>query len=380
MIRRLYAHNYRCLQNTEVDFGGRSSVLLVGDNGAGKSALLGVIECIRAVALGTNRADALVGRRAVSQLDASGPGEAHPMIRVEVEASLPDGAVGRYSLAIELPPHFREFRVLDENLTVAETRVFTRSLASVAFYAAPDRVTEFSVDWHQIALPVIGAPSPDHPLETFRRELARIVLLRPVPSRMTGEGSETASTPHPDCRDFGAWFREMTVQQPAVYAPFLAYLRDTMPDLVAVQNTPTGRESRSLEYVFRTNGDRTFALPFEELSDGEKCLSVAAMVAGMAEAVGSGVFVWDEPDLHIALPEVQHLIVGLRRRLGLGQFIATSHHPETIRAFSKENALLVLRRSHAEPTRVRPVSEFVGPADDLAEALARGEIGRLIPQ
>lgn len=374
MIRRLYAHNYRCLQNTDVDLAGRSSVLLVGSNGSGKSSLLEVLESLRSMARGRNRANEMVRRRAVSALEASEADETPPLIRFEIESELPGGSVARYSLGLELPPGFREYRVADESLTAGECDVFRRTLADVTFTRSPGSVATFAVDWHQVALPVIGTPGRDHPLEAFRRELSRLVILRPAPGTMSGEGSEGVSVPEPDCRDFGAWFRETTMLRPAVYAPFLAFLRNTMPDLVAVQNTPAGRETRTLEFVFQSPGGRTFALPFEELSDGEKSLSVAAMVCGIAEAGDSTVFAWDEPDSHIALGEVQHLIAGIRKRLGNSQLIATSHHPETIRAFSSENTLLVYRRSHSDPSRVRSVSELIGPERDLAEALERGDI------
>lgn len=56
-----------------------------------------------------------------------------------------------------------------------------------------------------------------------------------------------------------------------------------------------------------------------------------------------------------------------------GQFIATSHNPETIRSFSDENALVLCRKSHLEPTIVRPLSELQVKGD-LVGALARGDL------
>ncbi len=48
--------------------------------------------------------------------------------------------------------------------------------------------------------------------------------------------------------------------------------------------------------------------------------------------------------------------------------------PASSESFSNENTLLVFRRSHAEPSRVRPVSDVMHPKSDLAEALARGDV------
>ena len=56
-----------------------------------------------------------------------------------------------------------------------------------------------------------------------------------------------------------------------------------------------------------------------------------------------------------------------------GQFIATSHNPEAIRRFSDENTLFLQRKSHLEPTVVRPLSELQ-ISGDLVGALVRGDV------
>jgi hypothetical protein len=56
-----------------------------------------------------------------------------------------------------------------------------------------------------------------------------------------------------------------------------------------------------------------------------------------------------------------------------GQFIATTHHPETIRKFSDDNTFVLTRKSHLEPTVVKLLSAH-GYTGDLIHALARDEI------
>ena len=61
MLQRLYAHNFRCLENFEFKPGaGHSSALLIGKNGAGKSTLLRVLGVFQAIGRGTNRVAQLV--------------------------------------------------------------------------------------------------------------------------------------------------------------------------------------------------------------------------------------------------------------------------------------------------------------------------------
>ena len=56
-----------------------------------------------------------------------------------------------------------------------------------------------------------------------------------------------------------------------------------------------------------------------------------------------------------------------------GQFVATSHHPETIRKFSDETTIVLTRKSHLEPTVIGPLADFEY-SGDLTDALIRDEI------
>lgn len=57
----------------------------------------------------------------------------------------------------------------------------------------------------------------------------------------------------------------------------------------------------------------------------------------------------------------------------VGQFVATTHHPETIRKFSHETTFVLRRKSHLEPTVIRPLSEL-GYRGDVVHALIRDDI------
>ena len=100
---------------------------------------------------------------------------------------------------------------------------------------------------------------------------------------------------------------------------------------------------------------------------------ICAMVLAANEAYGPLLCFWDEPDNYLALSEVGHFVLALRKAFQSGgQFIATSHNPEAIRRFSDENTLVLYRKSHLEPTIVRPLTELRASGDfsgDLVEAL-----------
>ena len=107
MIRRFYVHNYRCLENFELPVSRQSSLLLLGDNGAGKTTVGFALEILQKIARGVNRVGQLVAPEDLAW------GRSRVPMRFEVEAEL-DGAVYEYVLALELPEHFKELRVREE--------------------------------------------------------------------------------------------------------------------------------------------------------------------------------------------------------------------------------------------------------------------------
>jgi predicted ATPase len=140
-----------------------------------------------------------------------------------------------------------------------------------------------------------------------------------------------------------------------------------------IKNPAVGKDSRSLIVQF-SNDQRSVSLPFEDLSDGEKCFMICALVLAANDAYGPVLCFWDEPDNFLALSEVGHFVLALRKAFQSGgQFIATSHNSETIRSFSDENTLVLSRESHLEPTRVRALDQM-NVRGDLIGALVRGDV------
>jgi predicted ATPase len=134
-----------------------------------------------------------------------------------------------------------------------------------------------------------------------------------------------------------------------------------------------GTDSRSLVVQF-SNDQGSVSLPFADLSDGEKCFMICALVLAANDAYGPVFCFWDEPDNYLALSEVGHFVLALRKAFQSGgQFMATSHNAETIRRFSDENTLVLYRKNHLEPTIVRPIKDLQ-ISGDLVGALVRGDV------
>jgi predicted ATPase len=368
VIRRFYVHNFRCLQNFELRIAGQPSVLLIGKNGSGKTTVGSALEVLQQIARGTNRVSELIG-----WLDVMHAGGRPTRFELEVELA---SNVYEYVVAFSLTKPFGDLRVVEEKLTAGGKLVFARAQAKDG---EPEDSAKLSIDWHLVALPIIQEGSSDDPLFIFKRWLARMLILRPLPALIDGYSEEETLEPSSDVSNFGAWFSGVLALAPAAYRTIDEHLKGVMPDLYDIKNPivgdkpKVGDKSRSILVQFR-NESGSLTLPFWQLSDGEKCFMICALVLASNDTYGPLLCFWDEPDNYLAPSEVGHFVMTLRRAFqSSGQFIATSHNPEAIRRFSDENTLVLYRKSHLEPTIVRPLSELKVNGD-LIGALIRDDL------
>lgn len=363
MIRRLYIHNYRCFENLDLHWGRRSSLLVLGKNGTGKSSLVSALHILQQIARGSNRIRDFLTREDFAQHRTGLP------VRIELSLDIGDNRF-EYCIAFELPPEFREARVKEEQLKCDGEVVYSREQAQVELVAAS---TSFLVDWHFVALPIVQMREGNNPIEKFRSWLARIVLISPVPSLMASDSKDETLYPDTQVSNLADWFTGVLGAYPAAYSLIDNYLKQVMPDFFDFQNKSIGESAKRILVRFRRE-NQTLALDLNRLSDGEKSFLIGAMLLAANHEYGPLFCLWDEPDNFLSLSEVGHLIVVLRKSFKqAGQIVMTSHNPETIRKFSDENTLYLDRKSHLEPTIARWLSE-IGYQGDLVDALIRGDV------
>ncbi|MEX0271282.1 AAA family ATPase [Leptolyngbyaceae cyanobacterium UHCC 1019] len=367
MLQRLYVHNFRCLENFELSLKSLSSALLIGKNGAGKSTITNALEVFQSIGRGINRVGQLVQSKDFAR------GRYDVPIRFEIEVLLNE-KLYKYVLALELPENFKELRVFEEQLLIAGNPIYSRKEAQVTLHASPrNPKAQFLVDWHLVALPVIQEQSETDPLRIFRTWLAHMIILAPIPSLMNGDSNGETLQPKRDGSNFGEWFSGLLSRYPAAYTLSDSYLREVMPDIQDFLNEQIGKNSKSMVVRFEANNSH-LGVEFRDLSDGEKCFFLCAVVLAANKYYGPLFCFWDEPDNYLAISEVGHFVASLRRSFqGKGQILVTSHNPEAIRKFSDENTIVLQRRSHLEPTLVRLLSEL-SIRGDLVDALIRGDI------
>ncbi len=339
MFKKIRISNFRCFEDFELDLENTSSCVLLGRNGTGKSTIGAVIELLQRMASRGGRIADLIK-------SADGPRDSSKKVGFEIVAKLGQQDYV-YSIVLELPARFEELRVAEESLTVNEKKVFERKLAQVTLHSSNRRAKlAFGVDWHLPALPVIQAESPSDPIAVLKKWLSGIIVLRPAPSIMRGESDTVTNIPKPNLENFGEWFSGLLVSNPAAYEPFMAFLREVMPDLTSVKNANIGLESRAITANFGSKGSN-LELPFDRLSDGEKCFFACALLIATSSISEGLTCFWDEPDNYLAPQEIASTMMALRRAFtGSNQILITSHNPESIKRFSDENTILLHRRSH----------------------------------
>lgn len=345
---------------------GKSSVLLIGDNGSGKSTVASALEVLQKIGRGTNRVEDLVTMRDVTKRANGSP------VRFEIEVEL-HGTILEYAIAFAAPSGSRDLRVFEEKLLADGEVVYTRGPGQTNVTRPTTLKAIVDIAAGLAALPVLQEASEQDPLFVFKQWLARMLILRPIPSYISGDSVRETLQPDVQLRELGSWFTGLLNFRPSAYSGMTTYLKEIMPDLKDFRNRLISSESRSLDVQF--SSDRgSMILPFADLSDGEKCFVICALVLAANEAYGPLLCFWDEPDNYLALSEVGHFVLALRRAFESGgQLIATSHNPEAIRRFSDENTVVLSRNSHLEPTVVRQLDKMQVKGD-LVGSLVRGDL------
>jgi len=369
MIHKFYVNNFRCFSNFELPGTENRTTLLIGSNGSGKSTVGSALRVLQSIARGTNRVGELLDE---SDFGLSGP---KSPIRFMIDVLL-DNKSYIYDIRFELPDGFKELRVAEERLTVDSQVIFERERAEVTLPKADYNAT-FLMDWHLVALPLIQVQSEEDPIHIWKNWLSRMIILAPVPMMITGESDSETLQSNLQCSNFSEWFSGLMSHSPSAYSNIDKFIKQVMPDFQDIKNPQVGKNSKSLTVQFKKDSS-SLSLPFSDLSDGEKCFFICAMVIASNDAYGPIFCFWDEPDNYLALSEVSHFIIDLRRAFenSNGQLIATSHNAEAISRFSTENTLLLQRASHLEPTMCTKVSDKTkeySPKKDLVNTLRSGE-------
>lgn len=366
MLKRLYVHNFKCLQNFEFNTNMLHSLFLLGKNGSGKTTVLEVIEIFQRIGQGVTPIQDLIHNECFSF------GNKRMPIDFELEAEIEEKKF-HYTLTVEFPEDFIAPRVKSEKLIVDNSPILVRDGGQISLN---DRA-HFVLDWHHVGLPLVSVRSNDQPIAIFREWLQKIVLLSPYPKYFNSLSKNESETISKNAENLIDWARWLLSSNPSLYVHMHDFLKIRMPDLDLFKFENVGKDDRKLVFIFKEGSD-TISLGFEQLSDGEKLFFLAATLIATQKNNPTTLCLWDEPDNFISLIELDHFISESRKAFesfsGKSQLIMTSHNERVINNFSNHNIFVMSRKSHLSPTRIEPLETFSYSSKNIVDAYENGEL------
>lgn len=357
MIKSLYVDHYRCLENFTVDFADRSSVLLLGRNGAGKSTVLNVLLLLQRMAFGEVDIGELFALTDFSFGETSRP------ITIRIEFTR-QGVAFAYQIVVEN----RQGR-----LWVASE--WARCDDNVVMNRTPEAdASSTRLSPTVLLLPLISGM--DDPLAQIRDWLKGIVIVAPQPSLMKSSARYSGARLLVDARNCLEWFAEIQDGNLGTIAKIISALQKTFSDEIkSISWSETGGVRHMKLFFKRATGD-DLELDFDGLSDGEKCFVLAAFLSVKVAEDQDTVCFWDEPDNYLAVSEVARFITVLKKvfRRNSGCLIVTSHNVEGIQTFGVEETLVISRKAHSESATIAELAAIAPDGKNFLRKLLTGDL------
>ena len=369
MLTRVYIDNYKCFVN--FTFNPSARQLILGVNGAGKSAFLDALRAIRDFTGAGEKVDRIFNQ------DTRTRWQTLTKQSFELEVS-GNGGTYIYTLGVQVQDSKPESRVIKETLDFDEKPLllFTEDQVRL-FDDTHEKVAEYPFDSDRSAVSVLGRRKTSSKLEWFRTWLDGLSCLRIDPSRMGGEAREEEEVLEDDLTNFAAWYGHVIQEQTATLVQLQRALQEIIDGFDSLDLRKVGRTARVLRTVFSKEHlsphyKQGVEFDFDELSDGQKAL--IALYAVLHTLVVPGATIcFDEPDNFLALAEIQPWLLELSDRVeDVGaQVILISHHPELINLLAPEHGV-VFSRTGLGPVRAEPYRpDSIGKLRP-AEQIARG--------
>ena len=365
MLKRLYADNYRCLVNFEINFGRLN--LLSGLNGGGKTTLFELLFGIRRLLVDNVR----VGDIFSSEDITSWVNKNNQSFELDVQ-----GEQGLFSYRLEIAhnPDIGKQRIDLERLLYEGRPLFEFRQGEVQLFRDDhDPGPSYSFDWTMSALATIVPRNDNTKLTWFKGWMNNLLVAGLQPTLMISETKVESSWLNRDGTNFASWYRYISQEHQDKVFQLTQQLRDTIPGFHAFKLEQSGKH-RTLKVGFSekdSNVPPTY-FDFEQISDGQRVIIVLYTLLLGLQGLGNTLFL-DEPDNYVSLAEIQPWLMELNDACGDGlpQAVLISHHPELIDYLGPECGLWI-ERDPLGPARVKALPERLDSELKLSEQIARG--------
>jgi len=365
MLKRLYANNYRCLVNFEINFD--ELTLLVGPNGGGKSTLFDLLYKIRHLIVDNAKVDEVFPSEDLT----AWVNKSEQSFELDVQGK--DGLFS-YKLVISHNPDIKKQRVEVEHLLLDGKPLFEFKQGEVKLYHDDHKPgPEYSFDWSVSALATIVSRADNKKLTWFKEWVEMMFIVSLQPKGMTSETAEESNWLNRDGTNFASWYRYISQEHQDKIFKLAKQLQDSIPGFHAFKLEQAGKH-RILKVGFSKEDENTSQLyfDFEQLSDGQRVMIVLYSLLLGLQDMGHTIFI-DEPENYVSLPEIQPWLMELNDACGDGfpQAVLISHHPELIDYLGPENGKWI-ERDPLGPTRIKKLPKKIEKGLKLSEQIARG--------
>jgi len=372
MLKRLHADNYKTFQNLEWRPG--PVALLLGRNGAGKSALFEVLYLVRGLVWGESLLSEVLPSTTCTRWDL------RKEQRFELDVAGSDGLF-KYRLLVEHDLDRGESRVVEETLHCRDTPLFTFIAGQIQLHTDSGNLGPiFAGNWRRSGLGTVVPGVSNKRLTWFKEWLGALVVLRPNPASIHGRAEREDPALAPDCGNFASWYRTMWQERPHDVNQALAALATVLDGFTGLSIRVDEQRIGWLRALFENPSDRNqrrkdISLGFSELSDGQRALIVLYVVLYTQIGTGRTVTI-DEPNNYASLDEVQPFLMGALMRVGDydgSQLFIISHHPGYIDQLAPNDGFVVSREGGG-PSRVQRFESSVALAP--SELVIRGGLSK----
>lgn len=365
MLTRIYVDNFRCLVNFELKLDRMN--LLMGENGSGKTTVFEVLRRLQGFIDGEFTVASMFPAEDLTrwqQLDVQ---------RFELEFKVGED-VYVYSLSIEHDRSADACVVKHEELRMNERPLFEFNEGAIEVYHDDSsRLTQIPLGSFYHSNIVLLQGRHKHTLLTqFRKQIARMAVIRPVPMMMGSKSDGEERLLAVDGSNFASWFRYLWRENGGNMSALAEQLSQVIPGFDSFKLIEAGEKVRFLYVLLRNAKDgEPLAYNFSELSDGQRQLILLYTLLYGVKGEGYCLFL-DEPDNFVALREIQPWLMTLHDACGdsISQAVLISHHPE-IMDFLATSAGQWFERQDNGPARVHGAPVPVGGLK-ISETIARG--------
>jgi predicted ATPase len=363
MLKRLFVDNYRSLCGFELR--PTDLLLLVGDNGSGKTSVWEVLAGLQDLLVRGQMTDDAFPTESLTRW------RKDSVQRFELEVELETGRY-QYLLEITHDAERRATRVGLERLRADGALLYESEAGDVRLFGDQPiglpRVS-FPADSRRSFLSVLEPRKDNTRTIAFRDFVSGFWLLSPDPRRMDPLSRHETESLDRSGFNLVSWLRAAFLESSEVQAQLNEDLRNVLVGFQTLRLEKSGN-ARELVALFRAN-DVEYQLPLGQFSDGQRALLLLYAVLRAATPQAS-LLVLDEPDNFVAPREIQPWLVQLAQAVRRhGQALVVSHNPEVINYLAPDGSV-VLSRPGGGATRARALE--LDPETELlpSEQLARG--------